>query len=211
MCGRYTLAVPEATLVEVFGVPPLAFDYRPRWNVAPGQECPVVAQDRNGRRMGLLRWGLHAQAVPKARDGFVNARAETVDRKPAFRNAFLRRRCLVPADGFYEWLKTPKGSLPHWFRPRRGGVLSLAGLWEGRTFTILTVAANADVAPVHHRMPAIVPAEDRDAWLARETSPAQLAALLRPAPPGVLEVRAVSSRINRVGEDDAGLLDPVGA
>jgi putative SOS response-associated peptidase YedK len=210
VCGRYTLALPEPELLETFDVPPPEFDYRPRWNVAPGQECPVVAEDRRGRRMGLLRWGL----VPSWMDdppsgGFVNARAETAATKPSFREPFRRRRCLVPADGFYEWAREGERKVPRWFRPAAGGALALAGLWEGRTFTVLTTEANADVAPVHPRMPVILPPETWDAWLAAGTAVEELRGMVGPAPDGSLACRTVSTRVNTPDEDDPELVEPV--
>lgn len=210
MCGRYTLALSRSELMEAFQVPEPDFDWVPRYNLAPGQDCPVVARDRHGRRMGLMRWGL----VPDWMDdppsgGFVNARSETAHRKPSFREAFRRRRCLVPADGFYEWAREGEARVPRWFRPRAGGALALAGLWEGRTFTILTTDANADVAPVHPRMPVLLPEERRDAWLAPETGTDALRAILGPAPAGTLEARVVSTRVNTPDRDDPGLLEPV--
>lgn len=209
MCGRYTLALPEPELLETFDVPPPEFDYRPRWNVAPGQECPVVAEDRHGRRMGLLRWGL----VPSWMDdppsgGFVNARAETAATKPSFREPFRRRRCLVPADGFYEWAREGERKVPRWFHRADGGALALAGLWEGRTFTVLTTDANADVAPVHPRMPVILPPERWDAWLVTGTAVEELQEMVGPAPDGSLDRRTVSTRVNTPDEDDPELIEP---
>lgn len=209
MCGRYTLSLPAPELVEAFDVPPLSFEWRPRWNVAPGQDCPVVGEDRKGRRMGLMRWGL----VPEWMDdppsgGFVNARSETAGEKPSFREAFRRRRCLVPADGFYEWAREGGEKVPRWFRRRGGGVLALGGIWEGRTFAVLTTAANADVAPVHPRMPVLVPREGWDAWLDAGTPGDVLRGLVAPAPDGVLERRVVSTRVNTPDEDDPGLVEP---
>lgn len=208
MCGRYTLALPQPDLLETFDVPEPEFDYRPRYNVAPGQDCPVVAEDRHGRRMGLMRWGL----VPGWMDdppsgGFVNARAETAWEKPSFRESFRRRRCLVPADGFYEWAREGDRKVPRWFHPVKGRALGLAGLWDGRTFTILTTEANADVAPVHPRMPVIVAPGDWGTWLGSGTGVEELRALLGPAPDGSLEARVVSTRVNTPEEDDPGLIE----
>jgi putative SOS response-associated peptidase YedK len=218
MCGRYTLAADTDELVEVFDVPPPAFDLVPRYNIAPGQDVPVVAADRHGRRLGLLTWGL----VPRWRDergaGIINARAESVCEKPSFREAFERRRCLVPADGFYEWKKEGGRKVPYWIHPRGGGVMSFAGIWERwsrpgegprHTFTILTTHASDDVASIHDRMPVVVAPADRDRWLDRSADPAELHALLRPPPAGSLESHPVSTRVNRPGEDDPGLIEPV--
>lgn len=219
MCGRYALAGEPEELVEAFDVGPLDFAYRPRYNVAPGQQAPVVAADRRGRRMGLMLWGL----VPSWADGpgspHVNARAESVAEKPAFRESFLRRRCLIPASGFYEWRAEPGGKIPYYFRDAAGGLLALAGLWDRWTdaggearhgFTVLTTDANDDVRPTHHRMPVLVPEGSRAEWLDRDADTAALLGLLRPSPAGSLVSHRVSTRVNRATDDDPELIEPVG-
>lgn len=219
MCGRYALAAGADTLVETFQVPPLQFSVRPCFNVAPGQEAMVVARDGRGRRMGLMRWGL---APPGRGEGTgrglaVNARGETAWRTPSFREPFHRRRCLVPADGFYEWRKDPGGKTPYYFRPTSGGLLALGGIWDRRVgpdgallfgFVVLTVEASTDVAPVHGRMPVLVGPQDRDAWLDPASPSALIRGLVVPAPPGALAGHRVSSRVNRVDQDDPGLVEP---
>ncbi|MDX1493029.1 MAG: SOS response-associated peptidase [Longimicrobiales bacterium] len=226
MCGRYTLAVPEGALLEAFDVPELTFDYRayrPRYNVAPGQEAPVVAQDDQGRRIGLLEWGFLPSWKDEPAGPFVNARSESVASKRSFAEAFRRRRCLVPADGFYEWRREGGGKVPYWFHPEEGEVLSFAAIWEAwrppldapgdvrprHGFAILTTAANADVADVHHRMPVVIPSSGRDRWLDRGRAVADLEELLRPAPEGTFQARRVSTRVNRPDDDDAGLIEAV--
>lgn len=215
MCGRYTLAAATEELVEAFDVPLPDFVWTPRYNISPGQQVPVVAADRRGRRIGLLTWGLVPAWNDEPGTGLINARAESVMEKPSFREAFERRRCLVPADGFYEWKREGRAKVPHWFFPRSDGLLAFAGVWERwerpgteprHTFAILTVPANEDVAPVHDRMPAIVPAEERARWLERSTPLREVAAMLRTAPAGALSARCVSPRVNRVSADDAGLI-----
>ncbi|MEX2048390.1 MAG: SOS response-associated peptidase [Gemmatimonadota bacterium] len=217
MCGRYTLAAGSEELVEAFDVPPLSFAWAARYNIAPGQEVPVAAADRRGRRIGLLTWGLVPGWVDEPGTALVNARSESVMEKPSFREAFERRRCLVPADGFYEWRCAGSERIPHWFFPREDALLSFAGVWERwsrpglaprHTFAIVTAGASEDVAPVHDRMPVIIHAGDRTRWLDRSAGPRNLAALLRPAPPGSLECRVVSARVNRVAEDDPALIEP---
>ncbi len=218
MCGRYTLAATEDELVEVFDVPPPDFQWHPRYNIAPGQDAPVVAQGREGRRAALLRWGLLPPWAEEVGRGFVNARAETVASKPAFRQAFRRRRCLVPADGFYEWKKEGGAKLPYWFHPRDGGLMAFAGIWqtwsrgEGdplHTYAVLTTDANADVRSVHHRMPVIVPGDAYGVWLDPKADPEELERWLRPAPDGWLEARRVSTRVNRASEEGPELIQPV--
>jgi len=203
------LATPQDELVEVFDVPPLAFDYVPRFNVSPGQDVPVVAADRRGRRMGPLTWGLRPAWADASGKAFINARSESVGQTRSFRGAFAHRRCIVPADGFYEWRKQGPAKGPFYFRPTVGGVLALAGIWERHGFAILTVAANPDVSGVHHRMPVLLEPSAWALWLDAEASPDRLFALLKAAPGGTLACHPVSVRVNTPTEDDPGLVDPV--
>lgn len=218
MCGRYTLAASAEELAETFDVPLPDFELGPRYNIAPSERVPVIAEDRHGRRMGLLTWGLVPGWADEPGSGIINARAESVAEKPSFREAFERRRCLVPADGFYEWRREGDAKIPYWIHPTGGGLLSFAGIWERwsrpgaeprHTFAILTTDASEDVAQVHDRMPVVVAAGDRERWLDRSARRDELLALLHPAPAGSLERREVSRRVNRPVEDDAGLIEPV--
>jgi putative SOS response-associated peptidase YedK len=206
MCGRYTLAAGADELVEAFEVPPPAFDLEPRYNIAPSQEAVVVAADRRGRRMGLLTWGLVPAWADDPGPGIINARSESVADKRSFRDAFARRRCLVPADGFYEWKKEGGGKVPYWIHPADGGVMSFAGIWERwsrpgaeprHTFAILTTDASEDLAPIHDRMPVVLDPADRERWLDRGADPRGLLTLLRPAPTGSLSSHPVDRRVNR--------------
>lgn len=236
MCARYTLTVPDfgalARLLLVPVDPELERRYRPRYNVAPGTRQLVLRAARRraapgataapepARTLSVASWGLiHGGAAdPETAMRHVNARSEGARFKPAFRESFAERRCVVPADGFYEWTG-PKGARrPIWFHPRAGGLLHLAGLYEGWrdpatgkgiwTFTILTTDSSDAVAPVHDRMPAILDPSEVDAWLglAGAITPEEAEALLRPAAPGLLEARAVSRRVNAVENDDPSLL-----
>jgi putative SOS response-associated peptidase YedK len=218
MCGRYTLASTADELVEAFDVPVPTFELTPRYNVAPSQLAPVVAEDRHGRRLGMLTWGFVPRAAADVGSAIINARSESVADKPSFRDAFARRRCLIPADGFYEWKASGGAKVPYWIHPRAGGLLSFAGIWETWSrgdaeqrhgFAILTRDANEDVAMVHDRMPVIVGADDRAAWLDRGTAPGLLLDLLRAAPPAALAHHEVSRRVNRPSEDGAELVAPV--
>lgn len=218
MCGRYALGASEEELLEAFDVPGLTFEHHPRYNIAPGQLAPVVAEDDRGRRMGLLEWGFLPAWKDEPTGAFINARAESVARKASFREAFARRRCLVPADGFYEWKAREGKKIPHWIHPPAGGVISFAGIWEPwtrpgaeprHTFAILTTDANAEVAPIHDRMPVVVAPEDRDRWLDRSTPARRLRELLGPAEDCSFDVREVSTRVNRPDDDDPGLIEPV--
>lgn len=214
MCGRYTLATPADELAEAFDLPSMDLSWLPRYNIAPGQPVPVIAQDRRGRRIGLLEWGFVPGWADEPGRGHINARSESVASKATFREAYARRRCLVPADGFYEW----HDKVPHWIRPVAGGVITFAGIWERwsrpgapdrHTMAILTTEANEDVRGLHDRMPVLVAANDHDVWLERSTDTGRLGRLLRPAPPGTLVHHPVSRRVNRTTEDDAGLIDRV--
>ena len=173
--------------------------------------------------MGLLDWGFLPSWKEEPGSPFVNARAESVASKRSFAEAFRRRRCLVPADGFFEWRSEGGRKVPYWFHPSEGGLISFAGIWETwrppasregdarHGFAILTTDANADVSGVHHRMPVVVPAEGRDRWLRRETPLEELHALLGPAPDGTFDARRVSTRVNRPDDDDPQLVESVDA
>jgi putative SOS response-associated peptidase YedK len=199
MCSRYSLTSPPEAVRAYFAYRETP-NLQARYNVAPTQPVPVVCLDATGKRsFRMMRWGLLPQFVkdPTASPTLINARSEGVTEKPAFRNAFAHRRCLIPADGFYEWTG-PKGKRrPFFLRPREGGLIALAGLWErwrdraGQeidTVAILTCAANALVAELHDRMPAILPPENFEAWLDCETTPPETAqAMLLPAADALLD------------------------
>jgi putative SOS response-associated peptidase YedK len=219
VCGRFgnPVSVTElaATLEATWVCPEPEL---PRFNIAPTQDAPVLL-GRDGRRvLDVFRWGLIPAWAKDAKIGnrMINARAETVLEKPAFRAAFQRRRCLVPAGGFYEWMKGPGGKVPHWIHPAEGGTLTFAGLWEswrgghdGRpvhSFVILTTAPSRDVAALHDRMPVIVAPGDRDGWLDPGAKTDDLAALLCPAPDGTLRAHPVSTAVNRPGYESPDLI-----
>jgi putative SOS response-associated peptidase YedK len=225
VCGRYTLTVPLSNLVDAFDVPPPEFDYRPRYNIAPTQDVPVVARDERGQRMGLLRWGLIPSwsKDPGVGSRMINARSETAAEKPSFRSAFRRRRCLVPADGFYEWERhegqsgTKGTRTPHWIHLSSQEPFAFAGLWERWdapegpplfTFTILTTEAAPEMAHIHPRMPVILLPQDRDPWLDPGTEVSALKTFLRPLPGHLLRARMVSTRVNSPRHDDPECLRP---
>jgi putative SOS response-associated peptidase YedK len=219
MCGRYTLTSDADELVEAFDVPHPTFEWQPRYNIAPGQAAPVVAQDARGRRMGLLTWGLVPGWMDAPGRGFINARSESARSKPSFRKAFDRRRCLVAADGFYEWERTDGRGVPYWFHPPDGSALAFAGLWERwsrpgaeprHTFTILTTEASPDVRGVHDRMPVVLPRSRWDLWLDMGGDQSALVGLLVPPPEGTFAARPVSTRVNRSDADDPELIEAVG-
>ncbi len=224
MCGRYVAATPPDQLAELFGVTDVrTADLGPRWNVAPTLNVYSVAEGSDGeRRLGAFRWGLVPWFATDPGGGakMINARAETVGEKPAFRRALERRRCLLPADGFYEWLRTGKERLPHLFTAADGSVLAFAGLWEVwrpkdapdaeplRTCAIITTRANGTMRPIHDRMPVVLPPEVWDRWLDRAPAKAaDLADLLEPPPDDLLVSRPVSMRVNNVKNEGADLLN----
>ncbi len=224
MCGRYAFFSPAEAMRRAFAVedvPPL----EARYNIAPTQQVPVVRQLQPGERsVALLHWGL----VPAwARDRsignrMINARAETLGERPAYRRAFQKRRCLVAADGWYEWQATAGTKQPWFIRARDGGPLGFAGLWEswrepesGEPFescTIVTTDAPAPIAQIHRRMPAVLPPQAYDAWLnpAGEDVEA-LSALLGPCDPALLEAWPVSREVNNPGNQGPALVEPLPA
>lgn len=223
MCGRYHSATPPELIRGWFRVLGPLPNWRPTWNAAPTQNLPVVRfnPETGARALDLLRWGLVPSWAKDVKIGakMINARAETVATLPAFRKAFAKRRCIVPADGFYEWAKTDGAKIPYAVGPAEpGAVWGFAGLWEGwkteagawlRSFTILTTVANATLRPIHERMPVILPPEAYARWLGEEeATPEELQALLAPCPPDAVRVARVSPRVNSVRNDDATLLDP---
>lgn len=218
MCGRFSLGVDTDRLIATFGITAVAEPHEPRYNIAPAQPVAAVVRAHDGLRLGALRWGLvpYWADDPAIGSRMINARSETVDHKPAFREPFRDRRCWVLADGFYEWQAEAGQKVPILFRLPEGEPFAFAGLWdrwighgdEVVSCTLLTTQPNDDVRPVHDRMPVILPAEVRDAWLDSDASPDDLKALLRPYP-GTLERRRVSTRVNRPENDDPSLLDPV--
>ena len=225
MCGRYRLHTAPRVLAEwaEARLNPLP-NVPPRWNIAPTQQSLVVCRDpgTGERRLDLLRWGLVPRWAkdPAGAARLINARAETVATTPAFREAFRRRRCLVPADGFYEWQAVPGAARkqPYTVQLASGQPMAFAGLWEAwrdpasgevlRTFAILTTDANPFLAPLHRRMPAILDRGTWRAWLGDDAAPPEhLLALLRPCPDEALHAWPVAPRVGNVREDDPGLME----
>ena len=229
MCGRFTLT--RKTLAEVASMMDVEARledealFRPRYNIAPTDQHWIVRTKFEQRELLPAKWGLVNNWATDAKGAFkqINARSETALTRPAFRDAFERRRCIVPADGFFEWLGTKEARRPVWFHAPDDDLLLFAGLYESwkhpesgerqRTFTILTTSANATVAPVHDRMPVILPASEIDHWLYVPTHPdlsraRRLRDLLRPAEDNVLIATEVSRRVNSVANDDPECLAP---
>jgi putative SOS response-associated peptidase YedK len=224
MCGRFVLATPVSELQRAFGFAD-APNLPARHNVAPTQDVAVVtATDGGGRALSAMRWGLVPfwAADPSVGARMINARGETVAEKPAFRAAFRQRRCLVPADGFYEWQGAGRAKRPFLIRRKDRAPIAFAGLWEVwrgpkggpaldpplRTVAIVTTAANDDLRHLHDRMPVILDAQGQAAWLDPAATVGTVAALVRGAPPGLLDTVAVSTRVNAVRNDDPSLVEP---
>jgi putative SOS response-associated peptidase YedK len=204
MCSRYSASTDPAALARRFGVAP-APGLGARRNVGAGDAAAVVLAAPEPR-MSRLRFGLKPGWAPGPAEPQLNARAETAADKPYFREAFRRRRCLVAADGWFEFPRRGADRAPRLFRRADGAPFAFAGLWEPGGFAILTVAPNPLVARVHDRMPAVLAPDDEKTWLDPRASPDALAALLRPYPSALLEARRVSERV-RAGADDASALE----
>ncbi len=194
----------------------------PRWNIAPTQNVAVVL-DETPDMLSEVRWGLIPSWAKdrKIASSLINARAETVATKPSFRSAYKRRRCMIPASGFYEWQKVGAGKVPQHILMQDGEPFAFAGLWDIwndpaapdaeplRTCTIITGEPNALVAPNHNRMPVILPRNRYAAWLSPDTSPEERAAMLVPYSAELMESHAISKRVNSPRNDDAGLIERV--
>lgn len=224
MCGRIVLKAPARQVAQEFELPVEPVLGPARHNIAPGQPVAAVRLGRDGEPVGgLLRWGLLPPWARAPRDGdrLFNARSETADAKPAFAEAFARRRCLVPVDGFYEWRRRGAARLPHYFSGADGRLLALAGLWSAwragdgavvESCAVLTTAANGLVGAVHDRMPAILAGERRRLWLTAPPARAgELRDLLRPAPEDLLRVWPVGAAVNRADAEGPDLCAPLPA
>jgi putative SOS response-associated peptidase YedK len=220
MCGRFAAQLPPEFIARLFRTLGELPNLGPNWNVCPTNQALVVRlHPQSGeRRLDALTWGLvpHFTADLKKAARPINARAETVRTSSMFRDAFKRRRCLVPADAFYEWQAGPESKQPYAIARVDGAPLAFAGLWEGwrsttgetlRTFTILTTAANETMRRIHARMPVLLEREAWPVWLAEEAGEA--AALMAPAPEGVLRIWPVSRAVNNVRNNNPALLDRI--
>jgi|SRR5882724_3183577 len=222
MCGRFVITSPPAALRQIFGYVEQP-NFPPRHNIAPTQPVPVVLVENGIRHFRLMRWGLLPAWVkdPSKFTLLINARAETVKEKPAFKNAIKRRRCLIPADGYYEWQLFETRKRPHFIHRRDGAPIGLAGLaetWTGPngeeldSVAIVTAPASADLAVLHHRVPVTIRPSDFDRWLDCATHDAAAALALLTAPDeGEFVWHEVSTRVNRVANDDAQLILPITA
>lgn len=220
MCGRYTLFTPLERFIERFHLSTLV-NLAPHYNIAPSQSVPIVRESDGGRELAMLQWGLVPFWAKQVKTSYqmINARAETVATKPAFKNAFRQRRCLIPADGFYEWRAGPHSKQPYYISLKDNDLFAFAGLWERweggtseviESCAIIVTAANELIQPIHDRMPVILEPEDYALWLNNESfDAARLNALLQPYPAEQMQAYPVSSRVNSPKNDDQGCVTPL--
>jgi putative SOS response-associated peptidase YedK len=222
MCGRYAVTSAPEAIRALFGYPEQP-NFPPRYNIAPTQPIAIVRLIEGRRQFALVRWGLLPSWVkdPKTFSLLINARAESLTDKPAFRAAMRYRRCLIPADGFYEWKASGPRKQPYFVRAKSGGPLAFAGLWETwmgpngeelETAAIVTTRANRALAGMHDRMPAIVPPDAFNLWLDCAGVDAETAlAVVAPAPEALLEAYEISTDVNRTANDNPKLIEPLSA
>ncbi len=203
MCGRFAQISPVEELVELFEAEPEeGVAAGPRPNVCPTERVPVVVSGGAGRRIVPTRWGFLPSwyRAPNGGPLLINARSETIAAKPAFADAARRRRCLIPADHFYEWQGEKGAAVPHVIRPRGGGIIAFAGVWQDwgnmATCAIVTCAANARLAPIHHRMPVVIGRQDFGLWLGEAGHGA--ARLMVPAAEDLLEVEPAGAEVRAI-------------
>lgn len=223
MCGRYRLSRRKQIVEEYFGSPSDEQDWVPRFNIAPAQSVPVIRQHPKEpiRKLSLMKWGIVPSWAkdPSVAASMINARSETAFTKPAFRDALKSRRCIIPADGFYEWLRTAKAKQPYCFEVNDGELFAFAGLWDGwkdpngnwiRTCSILTTTPNAVTSAVHDRMPVILNPDNYDLWLdPGMQNVSEASELLMPFDPRRMRCYPVSTRINHVANDDEECSRPI--
>lgn len=224
MCGRFTLTDPDPARIRArFGLPEfeLSEDEEPRYNIAPTDPVLAIRRGERGeRQLGRLRWGLVPGRWAERRSGppLINARAETLETQPAFAESFRERRCLIPADGFYEWRNEGSSKTPYWISRVDGDLFAFAGLWaslpardgEGElvSCTIVTCEPNELIRPLHDRMPVVLMPDAEARWLDPAAGAQELGSLLAPAPEDLLALREVVDAVNDVREDGAHLLAP---
>jgi putative SOS response-associated peptidase YedK len=222
MCGRYEVHTPVEDIAREFAAALHADPQTlpPRYNVAPSLQVPVIRVRKGKRELAALSWGLLPSWKKDAQGNRpINARAETLFDKPMFRNAIARRRCLIPADGFYEWQRRPGGKQPWHIGMLDGSMFALGGIWEYwavegvqpvLSCAIIVTDANELVRTLHERMPLIIAREDWNRWLDPElTDPVEIEKLLQPFPAELMRAYPVSSRVNNAKNDDAALIEPL--
>jgi len=216
MCGRYTLTESPEDIAEAFsdaihfssaGVRELASSWQPRFNIAPTQYSLVAADIDAISSLRTMRWGLvpHWAKDEKISAKLINARAETVAEKPSFRDGFKKRRCLVFADGYYEWTTHEGAKRPIYIKPKTEKVIAFAGIWASwnrpdseplQSYSIITTSANTDLDKAHHRMPVVLPRDSLQAWISPQTPQEEILQLLRPSPGGTFAYHFVSNYVN---------------
>jgi putative SOS response-associated peptidase YedK len=219
MCGRFVITSPPEALRQIFGYPELP-NFPPRFNISPTQPIPVVLEE-DSRHFRLMRWGLWPAWIKDVRKFtlLINARSESVKEKPAFKNAIRRRRCLIPADGYYEWQSSEHGKRPYFIYRRDGRPIAFAALaetWVGPngeevdTVAIVTAPASADLAELHHRVPVTIEPDHFEVWLdCRAHNVDEVTPLMKGPEMGEFAWHEVSARVNHVANDDAQLILPV--
>ncbi|WP_319824665.1 SOS response-associated peptidase [Thalassovita sp.] len=217
MCGRIVITLPNDAMAQLFGaVPANTLPPVPNYNVCPTAQVHVVATDGDIRRLGAMRWGFVPTWYKSLADGplLINARAETIAAKPAFREACRQRRCLLPASGFYEWTKDADGNRLPWYISRSDGApLAMAGVWQTwgderiAACAVVTVQANAEIGHIDHRMPVILEQQDWAKWLGEEGHGA--APLMKPADAGILNAHRVNSEVNSNRASGPTLIEPI--
>ncbi len=221
MCGRFAITTPPDAVRAYFGYNEQP-NFPPRYNIAPTQPVAIIRMNMQARQFVLVRWGLvpsWMKEIPPS-NPMINARAETLLEKPSFKKAAVRRRCLVPIDGYYEWKRAGGDSpKPYYIQKKDAGLLAVAGIWEHwqgadgseiESTALITTAANETLRPIHHRMPVILDKDAQARWLdVTDVSAEEAHEFLRPASNNLLTAHQVSPRVNKVANDDAQLLEPV--
>jgi|SRR6185436_506812 len=213
MCGRFTLRRPERIKFEQMR---RLSEILRRYNIAPSQEVVGITQSDDRRNLSLFVWGL-IPSWSKEPKGFINARAETLEDKPSFSESFLQRRCLIPADGFYEWQRSGKTKQPYYFQLADEGPFAFAGIWDEwqkdgvsiASCAIITTKPNQLLTTIHDRMPVMLSEEAQDAWLRADARPKELMSLLVPYPAAAMKSYPVSQRVNHAQAEDAELVEPI--
>jgi putative SOS response-associated peptidase YedK len=215
MCGRYTLRSRGSA--KFYGVPSSELPFWvPRYNIAPSQDVPVILERGAERELALFQWGL-IPSWSKEPKGFINARAETLQEKPSFSESFQRRRCLIPADGFFEWVRSRRSKQPYYFQMKDESPFAFAGIWDkwqrdGVNITscaIITTTPNELLATIHDRMPVILNTEAQEGWLRSDDKPTELRHLLVPFPESEMTSFPVSPDVNHPQVDDSRLVEPI--
>jgi putative SOS response-associated peptidase YedK len=219
MCGRFTLHTPAAQIKEAFHLPDIpAQELKPRYNIAPSQDIPIIRDTDTGREIVMARWGLIPSwsKASKSKYSTINARIESVAEKPTYRTPFKQRRCLIPADGFYEWKHVDNTKIPHHIRMKDGKVFAFAGLWDHwedeniESCSIIVMPSTEIMKPIHERMPAIIAPAHYDYWLdSRVTDKQEIMQYLTSAPSSQLTAYPVSTWVNSPNNDDKRCIQSV--